>query len=174
MTVDPLAELRSALTHFRDPPAMDRGWSDPSAVGRVFRKIEETFGLLSSEAINRDSIADAVLRYQSTGKIASLQDLKYTCFGATTPIRPSNYLVIEDSTRFGGLLARVSDLGREPRMFRRCYQGLLLGYLEYPGLWTEHDKGRKNWRALRRFLEVGLDRLLAATACWHGGAAATG
>lgn len=100
-----------------------------------------------------NAVADAIRAFYTRQEFAKLRDARYVCFGCIDPIGKDRYRLIEDERRFPRLLDCVDTYRTTPRPFRRCYHGLLHGYLAYD---PEDDDsklaGRKNWNVLRTYL----------------------
>lgn len=151
-----LDQLRQNLNGaVRDALSKDN-WGDPAAMHKVAREIQKSFGRLSDGFANERSIATAVLDYRNSGQLPTFRDTKYVCLGIGSLVGQDKFRLIEDTQLFPRLLGRVDSFHEEPRKFRRCYQGLLLGYFEYPGRLTDNQSGRKNWGLLRNYLSDGL------------------
>ena len=120
-------------------------------MAQTTQRLRTEYGDISRGASDQQGIAAAVIDYLKTHQLPTYRDIKYVCFGVSSaygnPLTP----VIEHETLFPKLLKEVEQFKPEPRKFRRCYQGLLKGYLRYPGQ-HEQVRGHKNWLALREFL----------------------
>jgi hypothetical protein len=121
-------------------------------MAKATQRLRSEYGDISRGVANQQGIAIAVINYLRAQQLATYRDIKYVCFGVTSPYGIPLTRVIEHETLFPKLLEQVVNLQSEPRKFRRCYQGLLKGYLRYPGLQTDHVIGRSNWLLLRDFL----------------------
>ncbi|ASF45476.1 EH signature domain-containing protein [Methylovulum psychrotolerans] len=121
-------------------------------MARTTQSLRTEYGDISRGAEDQLGIAAAVIDYLKNHHLSTYRDVKYVCFGVSSPYGTPLTRVIEHETLFSKLLKEVELLQPEPRKFRRCYQGLLKGYLRYPGQQTEQVIGHKNWLALREFL----------------------
>jgi len=121
-------------------------------MSKTTHRLRAEYGDISRGIVNQQGIAVAVIDYLKTQQLPTYRDTKYVCFGVTSSYGMPLRKVIEHDTLFPKLLDQVAGLQNEPRKFRRCYQGLLKGYLRYPGLQSDHAVGRSNWLALRDFL----------------------
>ena len=114
----------------------------------------------------KDAVADAIRAFYARQEFTNLRDARYVCFGCTDPVGRDRYRLIEDERRFPRLLDCVDKYRTTPRPFRRCYRGLLHGYLAYD---PEHDEskpsGKKNWSLLQTYLSqrTGQIRVPGAT-----------
>lgn len=124
-------------------------------MAEMTQRLRTEFGDISRYMNDQRGIAIAVINFLETKKLETYQSIKYVCFGISSPYGSSSALVIEDKALFSLLLEEVKRLEDEPRKFRRCYQGLLKGYLRYSGN-DEKKLGHKNWLALRGFLDRNL------------------
>ncbi|MCD2451120.1 EH signature domain-containing protein [Methylicorpusculum oleiharenae] len=121
-------------------------------MARTTQRLKTEYGDISRGSGDQQGIATAVIGYLKNHHLLTYRDIKLVCFGVSSPYGTPLTQVIEHETLFPKLLKEVEILQPEPRKFRRCYQGLLKGYLRYPGLQTDNIYGRKNWFALREFL----------------------
>ena len=101
----------------------------------------------------KDRIAEAIWAFRKRQAFGNFSTARYTCFGCADPIGREQYRLIEDEGCFPRLLECVDAYGPTPRRFRRCYRGLLHGYIAYD---PKHDEakptGRRNWERLQAYL----------------------
>jgi hypothetical protein len=121
-------------------------------MSKTTQRLRTEFGDISRGVANQQGIAIAVAQYVNSGQLNSYRDTKYVCFGISLPYGVPQTFLIEHESLFPKLLKFVDQVSADPRKFRRCYQGLLKGYLRYPGQQTESTVGQKNWLILREFL----------------------
>ncbi|MEI8210269.1 MAG: hypothetical protein WCG16_13750, partial [Methylococcales bacterium] len=121
-------------------------------MAEITQRLRTEFGDISRGMNDHQGIAIAVINFLETQKLETYRSIKYVCFGISSPYGNYSALVIEDDVLFPFLLEEVERLEDEPRKFRRCYQGLLKGYLRYSGN-DEKKLGHKNWLVLRGFLD---------------------
>lgn len=121
-------------------------------MARTTQRLKAEYGDISRGAGDQQGIAAAVIAYLKSHSLSTYRDIKYVCFGVSSPYGTPLTRVIEHETLFPKLLNAVELLQPEPRKFRRCYQGLLKAYLRYPGQHTESVYGHRNWLVLREFL----------------------
>ncbi|MCD2453806.1 EH signature domain-containing protein [Methylicorpusculum oleiharenae] len=132
-------------------------WGDLASIQNVGRAVRKQFGELGSAGPgDKRSIGISVLSYSQDGSLPNYREAKYVCFGISNNYGLGQYCLIEDRKLFPKLLTHVDDYKREPRKFIRCYQGLLLGYFEYPGLVSSNLDGRSNWTTLQGYLKGNL------------------
>ena len=120
-------------------------------MAQTTQRLRNEYDDISRDAGDQQGIAAAVIDYLKTQQLPTYRDIKYVCFGVSSPYGNPLTRVIEHEALFPKLLKEVGQLQPEPRKFRRCYQGLLKAYLRYPGQ-NERVRGHKNWLALREFL----------------------
>jgi hypothetical protein len=121
-------------------------------MAQTTQALRTQYGGFSRVAEDENGIAAEVIEYLKNHQLRSYRQIKYVCFGVSSPYGTPLTRIIEHGTLFSKLLKEVVWLIPEPRKFRRCYQGLLKSYLRYSGLNTDDKNGRKNWLALREFL----------------------
>lgn len=114
--------------------------------------LQREFGDIGTAPADQHSIESAVLAYLNTRQLSTFRDIKYICFGVSSPYGAESTRLIEHEVLFTDLLKTVEHLQTEPRKFRRCYQGLLKSYFNYRGYASELATGGKNWSILRDFL----------------------
>jgi len=114
--------------------------------------LRREFGDIATVPADPHGIESAVLAYLNTRQLNTFRDIKYICFGVSSPYGAESTRLIEHDVLFTDLLKTVEHLQPEPRKFRRCYQGLLKSYFNYRGYATELVTGGKNWLILRDFL----------------------
>ena len=112
-------------------------------MARTTQHLKAEYGDISRGAADQQGIATAVIGYLKNHHLLTYRDMKYVCFGVSSPYGTPLSRVIEHKILFAKLLKEVELLQPEPRKFRRCYQGLLKGYLRYPGPQTDDIIGRK-------------------------------
>jgi hypothetical protein len=97
-----------------------------------------------------------VEKFLATNVATTARDLKWLCFGATDLVGEYCESILTDATAFRALLRQVNAVIENPRLFRKCYQGLLHAYFGFDGLSAEAQSTRANWEALRGFLASNL------------------
>jgi hypothetical protein len=157
----PLASLHAVLTEISDV-ARRRFTPDAGAqMARTRAAIERTFGDAGAIGASEDAITRGLDRFRRQGHAQTFADLRYACVGCAAGLE-DGWRLLEDKKLFPRLLGQV-DQQSEARRFRRCYQGLLHGYFEYPGRTADNRSGRNNWGSLQRFLHQHLTRAGTAT-----------
>ena len=104
-----------------------------------------------------DRIQTEVLKFRETGRLVDVRSARLVCWGTRLGNRNERPL-IEDGDRFPPLLGEVDGFRTMPRPYRRCWRGLLDGYVNYDPANAEGHGGR-NWRLLREYLNDNLPAL---------------
>lgn len=105
-----------------------------------------------------DIVLDAVERFATSGSLGTLRDLQLVAFGCMVPFGSSNRRLIGEAELFSSLLQLVQNTRLRPRAFRRCYRGLLAGYLNCnPDDQLRSSVAQSNWSRLREFLGATID-----------------
>jgi hypothetical protein len=150
-------KLRKLLHQTNESLFDTEHWGDLASIQNAGRAVRKQFGELGTAAPGDErSIGISVLAYSQNGDLSNYREAKYVCFGVANHFGSDQYCLIEDSKLFPKLLTHVDYYKREPRKFKRCYQGLLTGYFEYPGLVSSNREGRSNWTNLQGFLKGNL------------------
>lgn len=128
-------------------------WAASDVMSKALQQVRLAFDSSSIEINNNSSIA-ALSKFKQTGQFANFIDLKYGCFGITLPIQfgKSEWSVIGDESMLRSLLKQVDDEKKQPRRFRKCYQGLMHSYFGYPILDEDSEEIQSNWKVLQRYL----------------------
>lgn len=103
----------------------------------------------------------ALRQFRADRHFFSILQARHVCHGCLTLYDQRAPLVIEDAHAFPMLLQYVDRFHHRPRLFRRCFQGLMSAYFSYePGIpnpaagpYHNRDVGWKNRHILREFLE---------------------
>ncbi|MBM7406248.1 MULTISPECIES: EH signature domain-containing protein [Sphingomonas] len=104
-----------------------------------------------------DRVREQVSLFRRTGTLPDVRAARLVCWG-TTLRDGRDPALIEDRERFPGLIDGVDEFRDMRRPYRRCWRGLLDGYVRYdPGDATE--AGRRNWTMLRDYLNANLPSL---------------
>lgn len=106
-----------------------------------------------------DRLREQVSRFRETGTLPDARAARLVCWGTT--LRDGREpALIEDADRFPGLIGEVDGYRDMRRPFRRCWRGLLDGYIRYdPDSASSPDAGRRNWALLRDYLNDNLPML---------------
>lgn len=106
-----------------------------------------------------DRLREEVARFRETGTLPDVRAARLVCWG-TTLRNGREPALIEDAERFPGLIGEVDGYRDMVRPFRRCWRGLLDGYVRYdPQAATAPEAGRRNWSILREYLNDNLPSL---------------
>lgn len=106
---------------------------------------------------SNDRIQTELVRFRETGKLHDVRSARLVSWG--TRLRSVGQpALIEDGERFDPLLSEIDSFRTMPRPYRRCWRGLLDGYVNYdPG--SARGAGDRNWRVLREYLNDNLPQL---------------
>ncbi|MDP2903761.1 MAG: EH signature domain-containing protein [Methylovulum sp.] len=150
--MNPIAAFRNRLRQINAEVLHTPIPSLTEEMAQTTQRLRTEYGDISRGTGDQQGIAAAVIDFLQNHQLPTYRDIKYVCFGVSSPYGIPLTRVIEHESLFSKLLKEVGQLQSEPRKFRRCYQGLLKAYLRYPGQQSEHTTGRNNWLALREFL----------------------
>lgn len=109
--------------------------------------------------VSEDRLKLELDRFRKSGVLPDARSARLVCWGTTVRGKPHPSL-IEDPERFRHLIDQVDGFRTLPRPYRRCWRGLLDGYLRYDPE-GENQAGRRNWLTLRDYLHdnlAGLER----------------
>ena len=124
---------------------------DISGMAAERRKIEALANRTANGAgASKNRIVTAIEAFRQTGELADVRAARLVCWGITEHTTDDAPILIEDTDRFDRLLKLVDAYRSEQRPYRRCWRGLLHGYLAYDH--KEHVPGRANWHSLRDYL----------------------
>lgn len=99
---------------------------------------------------SKNRIVAAIEAFRHTGELADVRAARLVCWGIVEHPTDDGPILIEDQDRFSRLLLLIDGYRSDQRPYRRCWRGLLHGYLAY-----DHDEeiaGRTNWQSLRDYL----------------------
>lgn len=114
-------------------------------------------GAGAGAGVATDRLREQVALFRKSGRLPDAQAARFVCWGTTLGDRREPAL-IEDRERFPVLIDEVDAYREDRRPFRRCWRGLLDGYLSYDPDAGE-DAGRRNWGILRNYLNDNLPDL---------------
>ena len=101
-----------------------------------------------------DRLREQVSRFRETGRLPDVKAARLVCWG-TTLRDPQASSLIEDPDRFPNLIHEVDGFRDLRRPYRRCWRGLLDGYVRYDPA-DAVEAGRRNWTMLREYLEADM------------------
>ncbi len=157
---DPVLDLRNSLREALLDRFASPVWGAPEVIHQVLKEVKKRFD--SPEAsVSDQSIAASVWSFRRTRKIDSFRNLKYTCYGLTIRQGKDESTLLGDEKLYPALIDEVHGLAKEPRKFRKCYQGLLNSYLNFPADESSTDTEKRNWEDLRNYLRKQLRLILA-------------
>ena len=106
-------------------------------------------------------IQAALIRFRADRKISDAWQARHLCHGCLVLYSRRAPWLMEDANAFPFLLQYVDNLHSRPRLFRRCFQGLMHAYFTYEpgrpnpeaGPYQNRETGWKNRLMLRTFLQ---------------------
>jgi hypothetical protein len=156
---DPVLDLRNSLRGALHDSFVAPVWGAPEVMHQALKEVKKRFD--SAEAsVSEKSIAASVWAFRRTGKLESFRDLKYTCYGLTLRQGKDESTLLGDEKLYPALIDEVHAVTKEPRKFRKCYQGLLNSYLNFPADDSSTDVEKRNWEHLRNYLRKQLRLIL--------------
>lgn len=156
---DPVLDLRNSLRGALNDSFVAPVWGAPEVMHQALKEVKKRFD--SPEAsVSEKSIAASVWAFRRTGKLDSFRDLKYTCYGLTLRQGKDESTLLGDEKLYPALIDEVHGVTKEPRKFRKCYQGLLNSYLNFPADDSSTDVEKRNWEHLRNYLRKQLRLIL--------------
>ena len=158
----PLDALRDRLQAALDPRQIFHApvWGDPKAMADALRQIKRDIGGSAEGQPHADVLKTSLNRFASAERVGNFTELKYVCFGVTVPVGEEQWRIIDRPPLFERLLQEVGKYERQPKQFRRCYQGLLSGYFGFERYAANADGALPTWHRLRGYLGEKLDPIL--------------
>jgi hypothetical protein len=153
-----MARLQQRLTDvgaaaFRDMPEPDLR----DLNGHVQSLQAMLSGAGAGAGASNDRIQTELVRFRETGKLHDVRSARLVSWG--TRLRSVGQpALIEDGDRFDPLLSEIDSFRSMPRPYRRCWRGLLDGYVNYDPS-VARGAGDRNWRVLREYLNDNLPQL---------------
>ncbi|MBU1691127.1 MAG: hypothetical protein KKD65_10355, partial [Gammaproteobacteria bacterium] len=154
-----LSHLRQRLDQAFSDSFSSPNWGAPASMTKVLAEVKKRFDP-THVCLNERSIARSLLAYRSSGRLPTFVDLKYVCFGLAQQVGQDDWSLIEDGKLFRALLKQVGKQTDQPRRLRKCFQGLMHGYFDYPIFDQPADAGLANWKLLRKFLADTLSEVI--------------
>lgn len=125
-------------------------------IDRVLDDLRNRVSIGSKPYEPEDLIRKAVEIFWETLELRDLKHARLVSFGLGLPVTPDGLALFDDRDRFRLVLDSNSGVGQwasQPRLFRRCYQGLVRSYFSYdPNRSGTSSEAVKNWADLRDFL----------------------
>jgi hypothetical protein len=155
-----LKRLRQEIGRVLEPFPPGFQWDKSEAMSKALAEVKRIFDSPSGNVSQR-SAEKALLGFRRTRVFSTYLDLKYVCFALAFPVGRDSWRLLEDKALFTVLLIQIQKQLEEPRRFRKCYQGALAGYWNYPILEAKvPEAGRNNWTRLRDFLREHLPKVV--------------
>jgi hypothetical protein len=156
-----LSDLRHTLDRAFADSFSSPDWGAPAAMTKALVEVKKRFDP-THVSLNERSIARTLLSFRGTGRLPTFIDLKYASFGLAQQVGEDKWCLIEDSKLFRALLKQVGDQKDQPRRLRKCFQGLMHSYFDYPIFDQPSEAGLANWKLLRKFLAETLGEISSA------------
>lgn len=145
--------LRGSLGHVSER-VLNKPLRHAPQVDEALSDLRRTLSSASDRPISQDQQMEALRRFRSGADLVSFRDTRMVSFALMLRAESNQRCLLEERDGLKRLLRSVSGYGERPRQFRRCYQGLLAGYFEYP---IDHkqqaERGSANWNELRDYLK---------------------
>lgn len=154
--VDNLKSRLARINAIRPPRA---AWGNLVGIELETKRLAAQYGGLAINPADKRAIEDCIRDYRNSGVLSSFRDTKHVCFGCGFRDGNDDYCLLEDPTRFPGLLRQVDQFQSAPTKYRRCYQGLLSSYFEFNPAKSLNEAGPEQWQILRGYLDKNLIRL---------------
>ncbi len=134
-----------------------------AALDEVIDELTKKLRSAGADMPPRDRIQEALNEFWTNPKVETLGHARLVCFGVTIPVEQHHACILEDQVRLKALLSPSHGIDQwvdHPRVFRRCYRGLLWSYFAYP----KDDPATpshviENWIYLRDYLKRRASRL---------------
>lgn len=139
-------------------------WGNPRVMTESLKRIRHEIAGGGNDKPADDQVQAAILRFAANASALSFTELKYLCYGSTVPVGKDQWRVIDRAQLFNALLELVQRKTKDPKQFRRCYQGLLSGYFGFERDLDEPGSAEQRWLQLREFLAEQLTPLRRACA----------
>jgi hypothetical protein len=137
---------------------------DHAPLAKELEILTQWVGATASPSPPFDIVLEALLRFQRSSHLASLREAQLVCYGCIQAYGQEKRPLIEDSRLFPELLECADKYRQKPRAFRRCYRGLLSGYLDYdPDVSSSGHVGKQNWKTLQNYLHERLRNINSAS-----------
>ncbi|CAN5258676.1 hypothetical protein BH09PSE3_BH09PSE3_12300 [soil metagenome] len=147
--------LRETMESFSAAALRNVPEPDLSALRAEVRQLRGMLGRAGSGAgAATDRLREQVSQFRRTGRLPDVRAARLVCWG-TTLRDPQASALIEDPDRFPNLIHEVDSFRDLRRPYRRCWRGLLDGYVRYDPT-DAVEPGRRNWTMLREYLNDNL------------------
>ncbi len=136
--------------------ALKAPFAEPAALRELRRKLERQYGSADSRMPPKNLRLAAVRRFLETNSASTARELKWLCFSVTDVVGRYAESLLTDNPAFTALMRHVRAAAGNPRLFRKCYLGLLHSYLTHDGFSGEDGPAEANWLTIRKFLRSSL------------------
>ena len=124
-------------------------FSVDNTLDKVIAKIKQRSGNQGLENIPADKKLLAVQKFWSDGVISGFPHLYLLSWSLNVEHHRDELRIMDDQKRLQRVLQAVDQWRKQPRAFRRCYQGLMHGYFACD---TSKPSITTNWINLRKYL----------------------
>jgi hypothetical protein len=151
---DPLASLRSSLEAFGRAP-LQVAFEGPAELKKYAANLAARFDSAVSDRPRSERMTPILRRLLASGEIATVQDVRYACYGMALVVGQSEQRILGNPNASGVLFARLNEIAVDKRRLRACYQGLLATYFSFDGRNADEPTATQ-WLKVRRFLQDNL------------------
>lgn len=123
---------------------------------KVLAEMESKAATGSKPYEPQDQIQKAVSTFWANPFLYDLKQARLVSFGLGLTVNSSGQSLLDDRDRFRAVLDSQTGVGqwkKNPRAFRRCYQGLVRSYFSFdPNRTNRSLSAKENWPKLRDYL----------------------
>ncbi|WAW10391.1 EH signature domain-containing protein [Oxalobacter vibrioformis] len=140
----------------------ERPFADPEPIQAELIELDQWITLVTGlQPLPGNRILAALRQYRADRRFSSILHARHVCHGCLVLYDQRLPLLMEDAQAFPMLLQYVDRFHHRPRLFRRCFQGLMSAYFAYePGIpnpsagpYHNREVGWRNRQMLREFLQ---------------------
>jgi hypothetical protein len=145
-----LATLRSRLLQRAD---MDASLVAPAALEEALDLLRARARSMGSGLVSPDAALKAVRAFWQSKQISSFKDTRLVAFSLSLPVGDAGETIMDDLVLFRCAIASIDEWRAKPKLFRRCYHGLVKSYFDYDSARAvQGSSGASNWSRLRTYL----------------------
>lgn len=124
-------------------------FSTDKTLDKVIAEIKQRGGGWSAEVVPADKKMLAVQNFWSNGLISGFPHLYLLSWSLNVAHHRDNLCIMDDQKRLQHIFQAIDQWQKQPRAFRRCYQGLMHGYFTCNSSRSDISVNREN---LRKYL----------------------
>jgi hypothetical protein len=133
---------------------------DQAPIAQEIRALDTWVGSRAALKPPIDLIIEALFRFSRTSTLTGFREAQLVCYGCIESFGQEKLRLIDDVRLFPKLLTAIGQYRSRPLAFRRCYRGLLSGYLGVdPDAPSTPRPARQNWQLLRNYLRDHLHEI---------------